>query len=223
MGEHVRRTTTILMLAALAAAGLASAGCNIAAPVFFAVHGPPRVEAVHTLDESRRHVIFIDDRASNLPRRSYRMLIGQTAEETLIARGKLEGDLTIPSRLAAATAAQERHDAPRSIVDIGLSLDADVVIYADIRGFALSRDGSGISPAALLHVKIIDVENNSREWPVDQPFYPLTVQMERSPGMVPNDRAATAQLEQALSQRIGLELARLFFSYERGSRTGRTF
>lgn len=206
-----------IILIAAALLFLPLVGCNIIAPIAFIASGGPQTEALTTLDKTRVHVVVVDDRRSLLPKRSLRMLIGQTAEETLIARKALPAEKVIASRMALAVMAAEQHGEPMAMAEVGRRVGSEVVIYVDVQGWTLSRDGSGLSPAAQCGVRVIDAANNIRIWPTDRKEHSLVVQMARSPGAVPTDQAGRLQAEQALSQQIGLKLAQMFFKHERGS------
>lgn len=193
---------------------LATSGCNIATPVFFAIHGPPKVEAVTELPQ-RPTVIFIDDRESKIPRRSLRVQIGKAAEQLILQKEVLPDGMVIGSQSALRAASGERSEAPISVVDIGRRVGAEVVIYVEVKGWTLSRQPGELSPAAGATIKIIDAASNQRIWPADSEGYDFIVQMQRQPESTGLTRAERNKWEEALATQIGIELAQLFYTHER--------
>lgn len=204
-----------ILLGAVVCTFGALASCNIVGPALYFVHGPPKVEAKTELDEARTHVVFVDDRRSLLPRRSLRRTIGTVCEETLIAKDVLPAEKVIPSSAALQAARGESADQLMSIAEIGTQVGADVVIYIDLQRWTLSQDGATISPTAQAAVKIYDAANKTRLWPADEAEWPVLVQSPpRVQGAMPTDRRAISRLEEALAGTLGLEVAKLYFTYE---------
>lgn len=210
-------TNRIALFSFALAALCCIAGCNIVAPVAYVVGGRGNVPARLELDPERVHVFVIDDIGSNMPRRSYRRLIGESAEQFLIQRGKFPAEMLIPSNAALRITTTETWNSRLSLTEIGRQLGADVVIYLDVSGWTLSRDGGGISPAAQGRVKVIDAQNDQRLWPLDAQAYPLVVQLPRRSGQIPSQRAARQQIEEDLARNIGLHLAKIFYKHEIGT------
>lgn len=202
---------------ALIATGLAlvaAPGCNILGPVVAVVSGPPTKSAAYELDPALTYVIFIDDLRSNLPKRSLRDIIAQTAEEQILAEGLLSPDNLISATAARRVASSETNDNKMPIVEIGKSVGADVVIYLTIDGFLLSRDGASAMPTALSRLKILDVDENRRLWPPNEEGYSVIVQPQREVGDLPKDLAGRSAMEVALAKRLGLALAQTFYKHE---------
>ncbi|TVQ30407.1 MAG: hypothetical protein EA376_13160 [Phycisphaeraceae bacterium] len=214
---HTIRTGLFRVAALLVAAVLAGAasGCNIAGPVAFVLAGPPKTDAVHKLDGSRPTVIFVDDRANTMPRRSLRVGVGTEAEQTLIANKVVPQQLMIASQAAMHAAAGERHGATMSIAEIGRSVGAEVIIYVTMDAWTLSQDGATLSPASASRVKILDVVNNTRIWPDADEGHPLIVRMPSTPEDMPGGAAERNAAHQALAIATGRQLARLFFKHGR--------
>lgn len=200
--------------AALAVALFGVAGCNIVAPVFFAVHGPGEVKKATSLDSTRRTVILIDDPANRVAQRRYRSLIGEVAQQTLLDRGLIEEGLMIDTRSALAVASRGAASDPLSIAEVGQAVDADVVIYALVTDFALTAGGESPSPTSNLRVKLVDTQTGERLWPADIEGYPLNVTMPRSGNVLPSSRTEAAVMQDALAKQTGLALAQLFYDVE---------
>ncbi len=211
-----RAAAATLLLASL----LPAPGCNIVAPVASLVAGPPKTQAAHKLDKASTAVIFIDDRASQAPRRSLRNVVATEAERTLIEKNVLAADQLFPSAAAARAAQGESYDAPISIAEVGRRVGADRVIYVEMTSFSLSRDGVTLSPSASARVKVIDAATGQRIFPDDAAGYPVTAQLPRG-AQAPASLAARAQVEQALAKALGVQIARVFFTHERDALSGR--
>lgn len=204
----------LITFAALAAAGLVLAGCNIVGPAFYFIHGPEKTKAAYTLDKQRSTVVFVDDQNSVLPRRNLRMEIAASATQT-IQEEKLVDDM-IDSRGAILAATRDRDSEPMSVVAVGRAVKAEVVIYAIVDRFSLSTDGVSYSPVAAVRVKIVDAANDTRLWPNDTypDGFPLNVTMFEKARDRPNSAAQIAQAEVELAKETGVAIAELFFSHE---------
>ncbi len=190
------------------------AGCNIAGPALFFIHGPEKVPAVHTLDPARSAVIFIDDRTNRIPSRATRDLIGTTAEEELLNEGLVKD--MVQSRKIQSVVARERYGKPLGIAEVGRAVDAKVVIYAWVDQFTLSTDGQTFAPAAALRVKIVDVDSGKRLFPGPDTdgWYGLNVVVPPQQGVAPDSTADRQRAEQGLARHVGKSLARMFYQHE---------
>ncbi|MEQ9616882.1 MAG: hypothetical protein RLN60_02485 [Phycisphaerales bacterium] len=206
------RTRIGLTLALLTLAMIG--GCNIVAPIALVLEPPPSKDAATDLEKARKTVFFVDDRASRLPKRSLRGVIGRTAEETLIAKKMLIADNVIPAQSAIRVVEYESNESPMSVADIGRRLGAEIVVYITIDAWTLTRDGSSAAPSARGRVKIIDTVANERIFPAEDAGYPIMVRMPTQTGTVPTDRSARAALELELAVTLGVEVARVFFDHE---------
>lgn len=215
----LRTHMTTVLFSMLCLALLAS--CNIVGPVALLLEGPPKKEAATELNEARTHVFFIDDRASLLPKRSLRGVIGSSAEQTLINRKVLAAEKVVPSARAMRVVEYESSGAPMSIADIGRQVGAEIVVYMTIDAWSLTRDGSSPAPTARARVKIIDATNNERIFPAQDTGYPVMVRSPTGTGTLPSERAAIAALERELAIALGTELAKVFFEHEIDPMTNR--
>lgn len=204
-------TTGAALCAAFAAVALP--GCNVIAPAYYVLKGPPKTPAVFELDENRPTVVFVDDRASVLPRRSLREQIGQEAESTLLERRTIKKDEMISTLSALRTAAGERYGDAMTIGEIGNAIGAEVVIYVTVDTFTISRDGVSLSPLAEARVKVIDVAAQSRLFPPTGDGYPVRLDPPSGTGQIPTSRAARNSAENALARSLGVEVAQLFYKH----------
>ncbi|MEM8835921.1 MAG: hypothetical protein AAGD00_08885 [Planctomycetota bacterium] len=208
------RSTRISITLALILACALLAGCNIVAPAVAVLSGPPTRGALYDLDQGGRVVIFIDDLDSVLPRRSLRRVIGETAERELIRKKVLAPEQLIRSDAANAIAESDTASSYMSIVDVGLALEADTVVYVSLTSFSISRDMASISPQAIARVKIFDTGLNQRVWPGDPEGYLLNMTVPKTAGQQPSTRSEVSQIQMGLAQSLGIKLAQMFFKTE---------
>lgn len=197
--------------ACLAGAGLA-AGCNVVAPIAYAIHGPGNVEAVHTLDETQTVVYFIDDPSSKIAQRRLRYTMADVASQTLLDK-KVVLDV-LDSRTILAAATKERHGDRMSITELGQAVGADIVIYAVVTNFSLANEGNTFVPSTSMRVKIIDVAEGARVWPAAESGYLVEVRLPQRPGTTAMEQDNRLQTETALAEKAGLALAQMFYKHE---------
>lgn len=191
---------------------LAASGCNIVAPVVFAVHGPEKVEPLFKLDAERTTVVFIDDPANKVSQRRLRSEIAEFAQETLLHRDLL--DDMIDGRLIITAAGKDRYGKMQSITELGAAVSADVVIYALVTEFTLGESIGAYVPQCSMRVKLLDVKTNKRIWPNDPSGYSLRISFQQRPGEVPTNISDVVRAEEALAARAGLGLAQMFYKHE---------
>ncbi|MEO1130762.1 MAG: hypothetical protein AAFX05_13805 [Planctomycetota bacterium] len=213
------RTTTPLILTivlALLASTLLAGGCNYVGAAFVLASGPPKVQAVVELDDSRSHVIFIDDLNSVMPRRALRDVIGQQAEETLLRSETLEQQKLIASSSARRAAAGDTIDARLAAVDVARLVGAEVMVYVTMTGWTLEAEPGMVSPWASCEVRLLDAVGNQRIWPDGERTHPLVVQVpSNTTSALGTSIAERSQYEDLLARRVGDQLAKLFFTHER--------
>lgn len=197
------------------------AGCNYVAAAAYIIEGPPKVEAAFELDDKRKTVLLIDDRGSALPRRSLRRVIGEEAEQTLLSGKALQAELTLPSSATLAVMSQEKRDTPRSVVDIGREVGADVIVYVEMTGFTISRDGATSAPMVSALVKVFDVTENKRLWPTGPEGFPLTYAPPMRSANLPASFAERMQQEDVAAKTFGVAVGQLFFQHERSQSVAR--
>ena len=164
--SRVRRLAIGTLAALWLAAPLFSGGCNIVGAGFLLIHGPPRLEARHTLQKERPTVIFVDDRANQLPTRALRDVIARSAQQTLLAEGALVN--VIDCKAAFSAVSSEKSSEPMDLVALAKAVQADVLVYAAIDSFTLSQDGGSVSPSIAMRVKVMDAALAKRVWPEEK-------------------------------------------------------
>jgi hypothetical protein len=203
------RPTTILALL-VAATLLFVPGCNILGPAYYFIKGPPKQPRQHTLDANRPTVIFIDDRLSVLPRRTLRTAIADRAETDLL-RNKVLVNMIDNASIQAA-AARDTGEQGSSIVRLGQSVEAEVIIYVWMDSFGLTPDGSTFQPFATARVKVIDtVAKESRVWPESFEGHLVGVTPRVRASEVPTTAAAQSKAQEELAAQLGTAIGYLFY------------
>lgn len=202
----LRRCISVAMFGAT----LGLAGCNYVGAAYVLVKGPEKKPRAFTLEKERPTVIFVDDRANVLARRTYRAQIAKVAQETLLKEGILTN--VIDTSAAMQAALRESSGEPLDITTLGRQVQAEIVIYVTMDSFVLTGDGQTYSPQAKAHVKVIDTKLAKRVFPLEKKEgHPIAVTLKLATGTVPE--AGTAQLNalSALADETGLEVAEVFF------------
>lgn len=212
-GRRVTRIGAWLLLAM--APVLAAPGCNIGVPALYVLHGPPKIQAVTKLDESRRTVIFIDDPMNIIPRRALRTQIAQAAERRILEEKLVQQNLLVSSVSILRAASADSADDPASVVDLGRQVGAEVVIYVQMTQWTLARTPTHLSPTAGATVKIFDTVENKRIWPDDAAGFPFGTEMPDRTEQTSLSPAERNQWERNLAEDFGITLAQLFYTRER--------
>lgn len=206
------RTTRLTILFALSVLCLAASGCNVIAPVAYAIHGPEKINPVYTLPEGATYVVFVDDPSSKVAVRRLRYTISDTATHELLEKRVLT-DMLEPRGIIGA-ASKEHHGDRMSISELGKSVGADFVIYALVTKYSLSPEAGSYLPQATLRVKVIDVAKGGRVWPEAEFGHPMEIQIPQIPGQSPLTSADRLGVEEQLALRAGKGLAQLFYRHE---------
>lgn len=214
-----------LAFGSLAGIGLVTTGgCNLAVPASYAIFGPGQIEAEHFLAPVRT-VVFVDDRANVLPRTALRASIGEKASQDLLTQ-KVVPNVVAPRDAIALTRQREDGTKPLSIAAIGRELEVQQVIYVHVTAFSIIGDGSttttgttsgiGVTPTAKATIKVIDVVNNERTYPIaDQGGREIVATMrEVDPGSLRTTSTRRA-VEDKLALELGQMIGELFYKHER--------
>jgi len=196
----------------LGAAGLVLPSCNIVAPAYYFIHGPEKVKKLYELDKNRTAVVFVDNRLSRVPRRASRVAMGEETENVLLKEKAVKDMVSTQSAIQAA--GTDRDGKPAAITEVGKAVKADVVIYATVDEFTLSRDGQTFAPSATLRVKVVDAAQGRRLWPESPTGQVLAVRLSPKTGDLPTSTAARFAAEDELARQAGREIAWLFIDHE---------
>ena len=220
----MRRTTTTIARAALASLAAATfaliPACNIVTPVAYAIDGPGKIDAEHTL-ANKKTVVFVDDPLNILPRTALRTAIGDAVSFDLMQREILTSTVSTRDAIAVSrNGAGANANKLLSIEAIARSLDASQVIYIrpTIFDIAGRSDNQGIRPTAIVRVKVIDVDSKERVYPAGDRMpdgREVTATIRESDTSVLRTRAGRTQVEDALAKRIAVDVGQLFYEHDR--------
>ncbi len=211
---QLRANAVLVMCAAL----LFLAGCNYLLPASYIIEGPPKAPAAFQLP-SKRTVVIVDDKINRMSRVALRVGVGDSVGTNL-----LENDVvpeTITTRDAVAlirrmdTAAK-----PVSIQRICESLGAEQVVYVEIDEFNLSGGREEGGPEAVALIKVLDITNGSRLWPTAGSQAVQSSLQDINPSLI-STSAGRREIEDKLAEKLGEDIAKLFYAHERRELGGR--
>lgn len=197
------------------------ASCNIVMPALYIAKGLPKIPAQHTLEKERPTVIFVDDRASVMPRRNLRQTLAARAETELLQSKSLTNMIDAASIQNAAARDTSENGLP--IVTLAKSVKAEVVLYVSLDRFGLSQDGVTYEPFAAARVKVIDAKSdNARVWPEEFEGKAINVSLAIRQGDIPKTPVAQAKAQEDLAAELGSAVANLFYEHERRESISKT-
>jgi hypothetical protein len=213
------------VLAAAAALTLHATMSGCEGPAFLAETAGlgGKVKPVYDLQD-RTTLVMVDDPQNRLGSPVLQTVIATNVAHHLKKNGVLSGKV-IAGKEQAELAARLGPDkyARTPIAKVGRELGAEQVVYVEVEDVILQPAPGIYRPAATLEVKVMDVASNSRLYPepppIDEPTAPkrgrsLNVQMRYDKKVRAESRGLDAQMARSLAERIGLEVARLFYEYK---------
>ncbi len=205
-------------ISVICAAVLLVAGCNYLLPASYIIEGPPKAPAAFELP-SKRTVVIVDDKINRMPRVALRVGIGDSVGTHL-----LENDVvpeTITTRDAVALIRRmDTASKPVSIQRICESLGAEQVVYVEIDEFNLSGGREEGGPEAVALVKVLDIANGSRLWPTAGSEAVQSFLQDINPSLITTS-AGRREVEDKLAEKLGEDIAKLFYAHERRELGGR--
>ena len=205
-------------ISVICAAVLLVAGCNYLLPASYIIDGPPKAPAAVELP-SKRTVVIVDDKINRMPRVALRVGIGDSVGTHL-----LENDVvpeTITTRDAVALIRRmDTASKPISIQRICESLGAEQVVYVEIDEFNLSGGREEGGPEAVALVKVLDIANGSRLWPTAGSEAVQSFLQDINPSLITTS-AGRREVEDKLAEKLGEDIAKLFYAHERRELGGR--
>lgn len=191
---------------------LFSSGCNIVAPVAAIAMGPPKIEAVYTLQDVPT-VVFVDDRSDLVNPMSLRRTIADVASQQLMV-GQVVTATISPNDAMLIAARSDRASNLMSVEDIGRAVGAQQVIVVKMTKFQDTPDGYTPRPLAIANVKVIDLnrhtvwpENPAEGWAVNVSGAPVDPSLYAS-------RSTRLKIYESLAAQLGAEVGRLFFKHD---------
>lgn len=194
---------------------IAATGCNILGPAGYIVMGQGEVDAKYTL-EDRPTVVFIDDRDNLVNPVMFRRVIADVVSRELMTRELVTRTIS-PNDAMQLVARYDTNKEVMPIDAIGQAVGAEQIIYVEMISFDESIDGTTPRAAGSCRVRVIDVENRTRLFPAPQadvPYHPVQVMTEEFSTELYRSRTARMQISEALAERLGDQIAKLFYRHE---------
>lgn len=200
-------------------------GCEGPAAVMDAFQNGEPVAALYILPDVRT-VVVVDDPKNFMGNPGLVRQIGTTAVHFLRHEQALEtAEFVEPRDIALLEARLDEKWTSMPIAEIGRRLGAEQVIYARIKQVTMHVAGNVYRPEAVLDVKVLQSADGKRLWPnatalpdpeKAAPSHTLTIQMkyETRDSRYFGD-ATPDDLARKLAERIGQELAQLFYDWRR--------
>jgi len=212
--KQFRATAIVVMCAAV----LLVAGCNYLLPASYIIEGPPKAPAAFELP-SKRTVVIVDDKINRMPRVALRVGIGDSVGTHLLENNVVPETITTRDAVALIRR-MDTASKPVSIQRICESLGAEQVVYVEIDEFNLSggRDEGG--PEAVALIKVLDITNGSRLWPTAGSEAVQSSLQDINPSLIATS-AGRREVEDKLAEKLGEDIAKLFYAHERRELGGR--
>jgi hypothetical protein len=219
--KHAGQPGPLAAAAVLALAVLSAAGCKGPGFLAYVIAGPKKIPARYTL-EPRPTLVIVDDPSRALGDPNYATVVGANVGFHLKQNQALPETMIVSQDKLSALASELGEDYASTPVDrIGARLGADQVVYVLVRSVTMQVAPGYFKPLAVVEVKVIDTPTGRRLFPdpgVYQdprqmpPGHTLSIEMTRQT-LDPGHRQAAATLARSLSEKIGLEVAQLFYRH----------
>ena len=196
-------------------AALWGGGCNIVAPIAYAIEGPGMIDAQHTL-EPIKTAILVDDQRTILPRTSLRVELGEAIATRLLDK-KAVPEIVSTRDVIGYVRTNERSGDRLTMEAVAKGLKVDQLIFVEVAQFSLVDDNGSPRPTASAFVRVLDIDGKMRVYP--SPEEPDGREVEAQLREVNPDLLRTTSgrrgIEDALADRLGRQISRLFYEHER--------
>ena len=207
-----------IAIVVMCATVLLVAGCNYLLPASYIIEGPPKAPAAFELP-SKRTVVIVDDKINRMPRVALRVGIGDSVGTHLLENNVVPETITTRDAVALIRR-MDTASKPISIQRICESLGAEQVVYVEIDDFNLSGGREEGGPEAVALVKVLDITNGSRLWPTAGSEAVQSSLQDINPSLIATS-AGRREVEDKLAEKLGDDIAKLFYAHERRELGGR--
>ena len=207
-----------IAIVVMCATVLLVAGCNYLLPASYIIEGPPKAPAAFELP-SKRTVVIVDDKINRMPRVALRVGIGDSVGTHLLENNVVPETITTRDAVALIRR-MDTASKPISIQRICESLGAEQVVYVEIDDFNLSGGREEGGPEAVALVKVLDITNGSRLWPTAGSEAVQSSLQDINPSLIATS-AGRREVEDKLAEKLGEDIAKLFYAHERRELGGR--
>jgi hypothetical protein len=209
---NLRKWMIVPSLLVLLALGNLS-GCR-AISYLIAPDARAMVEAKHKFTKGIKIAVLIDDYLAPVNNPGTKSALAKKIGDGLVEAGALRpGDL-VSTEAVAQLPKDTLQGKKLSIQNIGKQVNADQVLYINIVEFNLQSDPENplIQPKARAFVKVINVSDGDRLWPIDVTGEPLEAKS-RMEGDILSEKPDTALWADRLSNLLASEVIGLFFDH----------
>ncbi len=221
MCRWTRQVGRDVLCACVFVAMLFSAGCEGPGFIAHVLAGEPKVPATFILTP-RPTLVIVDDPHNALGDPNYPAVVAANVGHHLKKNEVLDATQIISQDRLSSLATQMGDRYPMSPIDrIGARLNAEQVIYVYIRTVKMQVAGAYHHPVAGIEVKVIDVAEGTRLFPkageyddpqTTPPGQFMSIEMNRQT-IDTSRRHAGSMLARELAERVGLEVAQLFYKH----------
>lgn len=221
MPNRTRQACRSMVSACLLLTVFVAAGCAEPGFVAHVLTGEPKVPATFEL-APRPTLVIVDDPQNALGDPNYPSVVAANVTHHLKQNEVLNAMQVVSQDRLSALASQMGDRYPTTPIDrIGQRLNAEQVIYIYIQTVKLQVAGAYYHPVAGVEVKVIDVAEGKRLFPAageyDDPHSTppgqfMSIEMKKQT-VDTNRRHAGSMLARKLAERVGLEVAQLFYEH----------
>jgi hypothetical protein len=188
--------------------------CNIASVVHYVTSPDPSQEAHYVLPNVRT-VVFVDDRKNVMHPTQLRRVLAERITNDLLQNDTLTTMIS-PRDIMRVSASIDRYGEPVPMSDLAKSVDAQTLIYVEISGFSLTSDGHTAKPVANCNVKVLNVDERTRVFPVDEEFFPVRAVVTNIAPSRLSGSGEIRKLSEELVSNLGEAVAKLFYEHYTG-------
>ncbi len=188
--------------------------CNIASVVAYVTTPDPEQEAMYVLPDVPT-VVFVDDRRNVLHPVRLRRVIAEQATNKLLSE-KIVTTMISPRDVIRVSATNDKYNKPLPVDELGKAVDASVVIYVEMIAFGLTSDGQTANPRTTCSIRVIDVDNKTRLFPVGKQAFSITESMTHVSANRVTSGSEARELAEELAIKLGDSIAKVFYDHTVG-------
>lgn len=213
-----RPARVALLLSALLLA--VAPGCQLISYTVAAFFPKPKVKPVYDFAKTERLLVFPDDQFHPLTYPPLKDMLAEKLGREMVRRGLADETVAFASFQAVRTRLDRRHrdvrGAPAPLDEIARAVEADRVLYVDIRRFRL-RDNP-VEPVWRGHlavrVRVVDADGECL-WPI-VPVEGVEIVVE-TPASTDDGRSHDVALRERLTDEMTDKIAKLFYEHRQDS------